>query len=80
MLSEPEVEEAERFTITVTRAEAVPLDTVMEVEPVPTAVMTPLGLTVAMLLLPDLKVNFWEAEAGVALAVRVRVAPGFRTT
>ena len=30
------------------------VETVMEVEPVPTAVITPLGLTVATLLLPDL--------------------------
>ena len=44
--------------LTVTIAEAVPLETVMEVAPVPTAVITPLGLTVAMLLLADLKVNF----------------------
>ncbi len=35
-------------------AVALPLETVMEVEPVPTAVITPLGLTVATLLLPDL--------------------------
>ena len=44
--------------MTVTIAEAVPLETVMEVAPVPTAVITPLGLIVAMLLLADLKVNF----------------------
>jgi len=35
------------FTITVTEAVAVPLDTMMEVEPVPTAVTTPLALTAA---------------------------------
>lgn len=40
--------------MTVTSAVALPLETVMEVEPVPTAVITPLGLTVATLLLPDL--------------------------
>ena len=51
----------------------------MEVEPVPTAVTTPVGLTVAMLLLPDLKVKDWDALAGVALAVMVRVAPGLST-
>ena len=55
LLSEDSSEEAaERLTMTVTIAEAVPLETVMEVAPVPTAVITPLGLTVAMLLLADL--------------------------
>ena len=54
LLSLPEEAEAERFTMTVTSAVALPLETVMEVEPVPTAVITPLGLTVATLLLPDL--------------------------
>ena len=59
LLSKDSSEEAaERLTMTVTIAEAVPLETVMEVAPVPTAVITPLGLTVAMLLLADLKVNF----------------------
>ena len=53
-MSLPEEAEAERFTMTVTSAVALPLETVMEVEPVPTAVITPLGLTVATLLLPDL--------------------------
>ena len=42
-------------------------------------VTTPEGLTVAMLLLPDLKVKDWDALAGVALAVMVRVAPGLST-
>ena len=54
LLSLPEEAEAERFTMTVTSAVALPVETVMEVEPVPTAVITPLGLTVATLLLPDL--------------------------
>ena len=59
LLSEDSSEEvAERLTMTVTIAEAVPLETVMEFAPVPTAVITPLGLTVAMLLLADLNVNF----------------------
>ena len=59
LLSEDSSEEAaERLTMTVTIAEAVPLETVMEVAPVPTSVITPLGRTVAMLLLADLKVNY----------------------
>ena len=59
LLSEDSSEEAAaRLTMTVTMADAVPLETVMEVAPVPTAVITPLGLTVAILLLADLKVNF----------------------
>ena len=49
-----EESEAVRLTMTVTMAEALPLETVMEVAPVPTAVITPEGLTVAMLLLADL--------------------------
>ena len=46
LLSEELSEEdaAERLTMTVTMADAVPLETVMEVAPVPTAVITPLGL------------------------------------
>ena len=79
LLSLPEEASAERFTMTVTMAVALPLEMVMEVEPVPTAVTTPEGLTVAMLLLPDLKVKDWDALAGVALAVMVRVAPGLST-
>ena len=55
MLAElSEESEAVRLTMTVTMAEALPLETVMEVAPVPTAVTTPEGLTVAMLLLADL--------------------------
>ena len=55
LLSEELSEEdaAERLTMTVTMADAVPLETVMEVAPVPTAVITPLGLTVGMLLLAE---------------------------
>ena len=54
LLPSSEEEDAERLTMTVTMADAVPLETVMEVAPVPTAVITPDGLTVAMLLLADL--------------------------
>ncbi len=45
LLSEELSEEdaAERLTMTVTMADAVPLETVMEVAPVPTAVITPPG-------------------------------------
>ena len=66
--------------MTVTEADAVPLETTMEVAPVPTAVMTPLALTVATLVSLDLKVRDWEAEEGVTLPVTVRLAPGLRTT
>ena len=72
--------EAFRLTMTVTEADAVPLETTMEVAPVPTAVMTPLALTVATLVSLDLKVRDWEAEDGVTLPVMVRLAPGLRTT
>ena len=75
----PELE-AFRLTMTVTEADAVPLETTMEVAPVPTAVMTPLALTVATLVSLDLKVRDWEAEDGVTLPVMVRLAPGLRTT
>ena len=64
----PELE-AFRLTMTVTEADAVPLETTMEVAPVPTAVMTPLALTVATLVSLDLKVRDWEAEDGVTLPV-----------
>ena len=72
--------DAVRLTMTVTEADAVPLETTMEVAPVPTAVMTPLALTVATLVSLDLKVRDWEAEDGDTLPVMVRLAPGLRTT
>ena len=78
-LPEPPLD-ALRLTMTVTEADAVPLDTTTEVAPVPTAVMTPLALTEATLESFDLKVRDWEAEEGVTFPVMVRLAPGFRTT
>ena len=51
-----------------------------EVAPVLTPVMTPLPLTVAILVSLDLKVRLWEAVEGATLPVMVLLEPGLSTT
>ena len=72
--------EAVRLTMTVTEEETVPLETMTEVAPVLTPVMTPLPLTVAILVSLDLKVRLWEAVEGATLPVMVLLEPGLSTT
>ena len=82
-VSEPELLELldapPRLTMTVTMLEESPLETMMEVEPVPTAVTVPLPETVATLLSLERKVRPWGAVEGVTLPVIWAVSPGLRT-